>query len=299
MSPLLLLVPIGLLLVAAAAKASSGNGLGVETNASIATTLSKNARLRKSAIDAHKYVMKGGRNPAAIKMYQRTIGAPPTGKPDSAMEKRIESILGYNVSWVTKRVIAKKTTPKVVRAIPVSSVKKNEEDPLTAIVRSLTAPKTTSAKASAPTAKTLKASASKPTLKRAATVKALPKPKMASIKKETIPDFVNAAVNLDRYCSSNGMDRDVIKGYQRRIGNLSVDGVAGPKTKARVESILGRSVNWPHITAAIALRNYYGKKGRERSKIMAYQKAMGELVSDGIVGPKTKARYSVLTGKVW
>ena len=111
---------------------------------------------------------------------------------------------------------------------------------------------------------------------------------------------ISAANNLDAYLRTGAFDRTRVKQYQAAMGNISADGVAGPKTEARAEQLLNKDVKWPGIEAGRALYDYYvKKKGRDKNTIKKYQKAMGELTVDGIVGSKTKARTKSLTGINW
>jgi hypothetical protein len=237
-----------------------------------------------------------------IKYYQRKIGAKTTGKPDSQTEKKIEQILGYDVSWLPKKKVVKPKVftpakkPAVTAPKPKPATTVRESGPLEQILSTLTkAP----VKASTPTP--VKAAPAKkpqpvtPKLLPATTTRA---PQFTSIP-AAVPDSVIAATALDSYARSGGLDRTRIKDYQRRMGGLAIDGIPGPKTKARAETLLHRSISWPAQNAAEDLRTYYRGGGRDRTKIKAFQLAMGELTVDGLVGSKTKGRYKTLTGKTW
>lgn len=291
----------------------------------------KNQLLRAYARKFLRYVNKGGRSRLVIKNYQKRIGASTTGIADGQSEKRIEKILGYNVSWKPKKKVVRpsvftsrrrpvKSTrvrrrkPTIRRAPPKPSraVKvKPESDPITSILSTLMGKK-----AAAPKPKRAKTPVKKTTPARRRTVKALPastttRKTVRPKRREKIPqvrstptkpapaDNVVAAAALDKYLRSGGLERSVVKGYQKRMGELAADGVAGPLTLSRATDLLGRELVWPHISAAHSLRRYYRDKGRNRDVIRGYQSDMGELVVDGLVGRKTKKRYRALTGKKW
>lgn len=248
------------------------------------------------------YVNKGGISKSKIKYFQRKIGAKATGKPDNQTEKKIESILGYDVSWKPKKKVVKpkvytSVKPKVTAPTVKKPVTARESGPLESILATLT--KGTPKKANIPTPVKV-APVKKP---QTVTPKQLPAttsraPQFTSIP-TAVPDSVIAATALDSYLRSGGLNRTRVKEYQRRMGSLAIDGIPGPKTKARAETLLHRSVLWPAQNAAEDLRTYYRDGGRDRTKIKAFQNAMGELTVDGLVGSKTKARYKTLTGKTF
>jgi murein L,D-transpeptidase YcbB/YkuD len=93
-----------------------------------------------------------------------------------------------------------------------------------------------------------------------------------------------------------------VKDYQKAMGSLTADGIVGSKTRARAKALgvtLPQPGN-PAKTAAAALRDYlastgdFGSKAKPSAKVKAYQKTMGGLTADGIVGPKTIARAKAL-----
>lgn len=279
----------------------------------IPSTTTETPSLRFLSLGFLKYINAGGSDETRIAAYQKAIGAPVTGDPDEASEKRIEQILGYNVSWrPTKKKVHSKiykrkklkpktkssvaTAPKtaivkmprtasVSRARPIA--KTQPKGPLQDILSKLLAPKTK--------AKPPKKTTAKPITR---IIRTAPKSAIPAIATES--DDRQAAKQLDEYLRSGGLDRSIVKSYQSRMGGLVVDGVAGPKTKARAESLLGRTVYWPANDAADQLHTYYViSKGRDKATIKKYQTQMGELAVDGSVGPKTKTRYKSLTGKAW
>jgi hypothetical protein len=305
MNPLLLLLPI--LGLGAYALVSTQKAVAQKPD-------EKKADKKKSKSDDDKaskrrysqrllsYVNKGGSKKSIIKYYQRRIGAKTTGKPDSQTEKKIEQILGYNVSWKPKKKVvkpkvytsAKKPTVTAPKSKKVSSVR--ESGPLEQLLATLTSsPKKASSKTTAKAAPVKKPQTATPKLLPATTTRA---PQFTSIP-AAVPDSVIAATALDSYLRSGGLNRARVKDYQRRLGGLAIDGIPGPKTKARVETLLHRSVSWPAQNAAEDLRKYYRGGGRNRTKIKAFQNAMGELTVDGLVGAKTKKRYKALLGKTW
>lgn len=299
MNPLLLLLPIlglGAYALSVAKKASAQDK--PETKEKEDTDALK----RKYAQQLLSYVNSGGRLASKIKYYQRRIGAKATGRPDSQTEKKIEQILGYDVSWKPKQKVvkpkvytsAKKPTVTALRPATVKSARK--PGPIEQILSSLTKP---AVKAVVPTpvkvAPAKKPQTAQPKLLSATTSRA---PRFESIP-AAVPDSVIAATALDNYLRGGGLNRTRVKDYQRRMGGLAMDGIPGPKTKARAETLLHRSVSWPAQNAAEDLRTYYRGGGRDRTKIKAFQNAMGELTVDGLVGAKTRARYKTLTGKTW
>ena len=281
----------------------------------------------KAARELLAYVNKKGASATLISSYQKAMGISATGVPNAETERRVEEILGYDVYWLPsgkaptlvadKKVKPTKATPKpaakatpkpaakatpkpAAKATPKPAAKAtpkpattvtSEVGPLESILGPGTKPATTA------TPKPATKATPKPATKVAP--KALPASTSNLPAVPSVPDFVLAADSLDKYLRNGGLDRDKVRGYQSRIGGIDADGVAGPKTLARASKILGRSLSWPHIDAATDLYAYYLAKGRDKVKIKSYQQAMGELVSDGLVGPKTKARYQSLTGKRW
>lgn len=294
-----LLIGLGGLGILALAMKSSTAKAKQETQTKSSTALAKSEPaidLRMYARGLLNYVNRGGKKMTTIRKYQGKIGAKRTGIPDSQTEKKVEAILGYDVSWkpTKKRVPAKVFTRKKARVSPVRRTKakakpvsKKPSGPLEAILESLA-----KQKPMADTAPPKRAQTEKPKLLPATTRL----PKFTQIPK-ALPDSVVAASSLDAYLRNGGMDRTRIKDYQRRMGTLSIDGIPGPKTKARAESLLSRVVSWPANNAAEDLRLYYRQGNRNRTKIKAFQNAMGELTVDGLVGPATKRRYKQLTGK--
>lgn len=263
----------------------------VKAKKSTSSVDKKSQAIRKHAQDLLNYVNQGGTNKKYIRRKQQKIGAERTGKPDSQTEKKIEEILGYDVSWRPKRkIVSPKLFTETKQKTSSSAVKiPTESGPLEEIIKSLAQPepkKVTSVRKSSQTVK--------PKLL-PATIK-VPTEKIPTV---TLPDSVIAAQAIDVYLRNGGLDRTRVKDYQRRMGSLAIDGVPGPKTKARVENLLHRTVQWPAQTAAEDLRIYYRKGGRNRTKIKAYQNSMGELTVDGLVGPATKKRYKSLTGKTF
>jgi hypothetical protein len=297
MNPLLLLGLGGLALFALAkagsAKALSTNEAKAKANENKATQNAVEALAtlkRQYAQSLLSYVNGGGTKAATIKSYQKKIGAKTTGKPDTQTEKKIESILGYDVSWAPKKKVV---NPKVYTPTNTSAIKSDKK----AVSKETSKPQPV--KVVKPTA--VKVAPSKtpqteqPKLLTADTQTRAPR--FTSIP-NAVPDSVLAATGLDGYLKSGGLDRTRVKEYQRRMGGgLAIDGVPGPKTKARAETLLNRQVSWPAQDAAADLADYYRNGGRDRSKIKAFQNAMGELTVDGQVGPATKKRYTVLTGK--
>ena len=181
---------------------------------------------------------------------------------------------------VKKATVAKPTVAKT--AVRTTTVKK------------ATVAKPTVAKTAVSTTTVKKATVAKPTVAktavRTATVKVAP---AASTQKL-------AAGQLDAYLRTGKMERATVALYQKKMGELTADGVAGPLTEKRAEKLLGRDVKWPAIEAAKNLYSYYVKnKGRDKTKIKTFQKAMGELTVDGLVGSKTKKRVRALTTINW
>lgn len=300
MNPLLFLIPIlgGVTLLALSRSKASAQ----EPTKSEEKKAEDSEKKRRYAQQLLSYVNKGGTNKNKIKSYQKKIGAKRTGKPDSQTEKKIEQILGYDVSWKPKKKVVK---PKVftsakteVTAPKVTTTPVRELGPLEQIMTAL-AGKKAPIKVAKPTtvkaAPAKKLQPTKPKLLPATTTRA---PQFTSIP-AAVPDSVIAAGALDSYLRSGGLVRARVKEYQRRMGNLATDGIPGPKTKARAGTLLHRSISWPAQNAAADLRTYYRGGGRDRTKIKAFQNAMGELTVDGLVGKKTKARYRTLTGKTW
>lgn len=304
MNPLLLLLPIlglGAYALSVASKAAAQTK--PEEKKPEEKKVDKDVAKRKYAQRLLSYVNGGGTSKSKIKYYQHRIGAKTTGKPDSQTEKKIEQLLGYDVSWKPKKKVVK---PKVYTAAerptvtapkpkPVTPVR--ESGPLEQILSTLT--KKAPTKVSTPTpvkvAPVKKPQPITPKQLPATTTRA---PQFTSIP-AAVPDSVIAATALDSYLRSGGLNRTRVKDYQRRMGGLAIDGIPGPKTKARAETLLHRSVSWPAQNAAADLRTYYRGGGRDRTKIKAFQNAMGELTVDGLVGSKTKARYKTLTGKTF
>ena len=119
-----------------------------------------------------------------------------------------------------------------------------------------------------------------------------------------------AAAALDSYVRKGGSARSEIAVYQRHMKAVDPDGIAGPATKARAQSLLGKSVSWPTLTplgaapspvdakdAANELADYVTTyHGSHVDRIAAYQKALG-LGADGKVGPVTRAKVKSLTGR--
>ena len=308
MNPLLLLLPLGGLALLAFAK-----GTKAQPKTPKIPVADKDAAKRNYAQRLLRYVNKGGRVNRKIKWYQRRIGAQITGKPDTQTEKRIETLLGYDVTWRPRGKVVKPTvfTRPKTRPRKTTPIKKarSKPGPLEEILSTLAGPKKPapkkkpSARATAQVQR-LPARARKPAKKtQPKTPKQLPAtttraPRFTAIP-AAVPDSVVAATALDSYLRSGGMSRTRVREYQRRAGNLAIDGIPGPKTKARVETLLHRTVSWPANNAAEDLRNYYRDGGRDRTKIKAFQAAMGELAVDGLVGRKTKRRYEQLVGKTW
>lgn len=108
-----------------------------------------------------------------------------------------------------------------------------------------------------------------------------------------------AAQALDTYLRGGGLERGIVKAHQRNMGGLTVDGVPGPLTEKRANAILARTVSWPHIEAAKSLYKYYRDGGRSKSSIKNYQRKMGEITVDGLVGPQTKKRVRAITNINW
>lgn len=137
-------------------------------------------------------------------------------------------------------------------------------------------------------------------------------------------DAYDAAIDLREYINRTGnwgtsAHKDsTIAALQKRMGMGSdAIGIAGPKTRARATALgvtlppkPGTPVtSAPGVTggvtamqtgAAIALRDYltnsgsFGSKANPDRNVAQYQKDMGKLDNDGIVGPKTRARAHVL-----
>lgn len=289
-----LLIGLGGLGILALAMKSNTAKAKQETQTKSPSDESQTIDLRMYARGLLNYVNRGGKKMTTIRKYQGKIGAKRTGIPDSQTEKKVEAILGYGVSWkpTNKQVSAKVFTRKKARVSPgrqskAKPVSKKPTGPLEAILESLAKQKPL-----ADTARPKRAQTEKPKLLPANTRL----PKFTQIPK-ALPDSVVAASSLDAYLRNGGMDRNRVKDYQRRMGNLSIDGIPGPNTKARAESLLSRVMSWPANNAAEDLRLYYRQGGRNRTKIKAFQNAMGELTVDGLVGPATKRRYKQLTGK--
>jgi len=53
-------------------------------------------------------------------------------------------------------------------------------------------------------------------------------------------DAQEAAHGLAVYLNTGGRNRDAIRGYQRRMGHLTVDGIVGPQTQARMRALGAR-----------------------------------------------------------
>lgn len=294
MIPLLLLGIGGLGLLAL----SRGTAKETEEKKTVSTIKiddEKDEKQRRAALALLNYVnQKNGRNSKKIKAYQRAIGARKTGKPDAQTEKKVEAILGYNITWKPARKIVR---PKVFTQPTTKTVEK-KAGPLEQILSSLAGKPIAPKKVVRPTAKAVP---SKPPTESSPksltqTIKKIPSSSDVSL---TVPDSVKSAAALDDYLRSGGFDRTRVKDYQRRMGGISIDGVPGPKTKARAESLLHRQVTWPGQSAAVDLRDYYRSGGRDKTKIKAFQNAMGELKVDGLVGPATKKRYKALTGNIF
>lgn len=263
------------------------------------TTGSRKKTLIKNALKLLAYVNKGGKKAPTIRGLQMRIGAKQTGVADSQSEKRIEQILGYDVDWkpkgkVVRSTLAAKKTTKARRAKRKPIAVKGEADPITAILSRLAPKPAPKKKVVVKQAKPKRRVIRALPASTVTTTKPKPKPKLADSPQ------VLAAQRLHEYLLSGGLDRNVVKGYQEKMGNLTVDGVPGPLTLARAESLLDKDLVWPHIKAAIDLHKYYKvDRGRNRDVVKGYQEKMGELAIDGLVGPKTKKRYRALTGKKW
>lgn len=303
MNPLLLLLPIlglGAYALSVASKASAQTK--PKEKKPEEKKVDKDAAKRKHASRLLSYVNGGGISKSKIKYYQRRIGAKATGKPDTQTEKRIEQLLGYDVSWKPKKKVVKPKvftlakTPAVTapKPKPVKTVRKS--GPLEQILSTLT--KKAPAKVSPTPVKVAPVKKPQPVTPKRLPATTTRTPQFTSIP-AAVPDSVIAATAIDSYLRSGGLDRTRVKDYQRRMGGLAIDGIPGPKTKARAETLLHRSVSWPAQNAAADLRTYYRGGGRDRTKIKAFQNAMGELSVDGLVGSKTKTRYRTLTGKTW
>jgi len=124
----------------------------------------------------------------------------------------------------------------------------------------------------------------------------------------------NAARELAAYYNGGGRSASTIAGYQRTMGGLNADGIVGDLTIARA-SQLGATIHFAATpanvsdvrtpasasetesqrSAAAALARYYNGGGRDHVTIRSWQQAMGGgIAADGIVGPATRARASVL-----
>jgi hypothetical protein len=286
---------LGLAALAAYALSKSG-----QSAASTATTVQKQsgdgeAKLRHDAQNLLAYVNSGGQNKVSIATYQKKIGAKTTGIADSQTEQKISSILGYAVNWAPKKKVAPTTSQKKavlakVKSLPKTTTIKKvplptvvEPRPLEGLLEAITAPTRAEPKPPKALPETTEKSTIFPNL-----------PKVP-----VIDDSVLAANQLNNYLETGGLDRAKVKAWQKRIGSLTADGIPGPKTLARVSEVLKRDISWPAQEAAEDLRAYYASKGRDKGKIKTYQSEMGELTADGLVGPKTKARYKALTGKAF
>jgi|WetSurSiteA1Bulk_404760.scaffolds.fasta_scaffold15452_2 hypothetical protein len=306
---LLLLGALGIAALMMAAKGSSDS-------AAKKKALVSSSFQRAAAHNLLKYVRGGGKRAETIKAYQGQIGAHQTGIADAQTKARIEKILGYRVSWVEvpKKPVISTVTPAGLpkEALPKPSPPGHEVGPLESLVAALAGQK------SAPVAKP--ATVSKPTtVSKPATTAAKPvtvakpaatiakpvtvaKPKPVAKPQDEDEDAADAAHELDDYLATkpptlNGLNRVTVRALQARIG-VAADGVPGPKTAKKASELLLRPVSWPIINAANDLHTYYAvNRGRDKATIAGYQKLMCELVADGLVGPKTKARYTSLTGK--
>ena len=288
---------------------------------------------RMWALTALKYVQKNEAKCKAKKIrgFQRILGAVTTGKPDNGLRRAIEKVLGYKVKWPDVAGKARrKRVDKIKKAIvklrpiglpegfkgPVTKKKHatakaaakpparratrrsavTQAAPATPKKKSLVLSSATSEpvrdiiKALVPAVKFAAPQRKAKLPKRTARPAAKPRPK-------TTP--ATAANALDKYLRSGGYNRAMVKALQGRMGGIAADGVAGPKTRARAEELLGRKLHWPQIDAATELRTYYKQGGRNKAKIKGWQRAMGEIDVDGLVGPQTRKRYTGITGQRW
>ena len=338
MSPLLIGgILLGLLLLAKGkAQASSA----VTPTRSQKKVTASGSALRLVARQALSYVnTEDEEDPVVIRGYQKQLGCKQSGKPDDEMHKRIEKILNYAVSWVPGAKVAPTklfkpvvTKPKTVtKAVPVAppaaalAVRRATppQDPLTLVTKPAVKPapkpaplpiKVSSSEEIQDMLSTFTKGSQATAQKRLETIRkpqdifartepvpvttARSAPKLPAV--PTVSDAVAAAESLDDYLADGGIDRGKVKVFQARMGGLTADGVAGPRTFARAKELLGRTLAlWPANKAALDLHTYYAGKGRDKVVLASYQKTMGELDADGAIGPKSKARYTALTGKAW
>lgn len=205
---------------------------------------------------------------------------------------------------ITQRSPAKVAKPDDRR----TNVRKGSTPTKTTIVDAI---KSRTSNLSLPVAKPKTKSSSKTSTK--SPVKTAPKPtrvikptvtrkSVAKVAKPRTSPEQQAAMALDKYLRAGGKSRYTVKIYQKRMGKLAVDGIPGPLTYKRAVALYSGASSkgpWPMQKASEDLRKYYKGGGRSKSTIKNYQARMGELVVDGLVGPKTKSRYATLTGKLF
>lgn len=218
-------------------------------------------------------------------------------KPAMLTSPTLKPIVSTKTATVATPVVVQKTAPTLPKIATVKATSTPAKAAKVATVKKATTPKTTTAKtASVTTAKT----APKATSVRLASTASVAKAPAKTVVLDSSSAQKTAAKNLDAYLVGGGLSRTTVAKYQGQMGGLKADGVAGPLTEKRAEVLLGKDVKWPHIEAAKGLYNYYVKQGfRNKTSIKNYQKKMGELVVDGIVGTKTKARVRALTDINW
>jgi hypothetical protein len=302
---------------------------------------------RRAATLLLQHVKGGGRDKAVISLLQREMGeVVPDGIAGPRTHERVVSLLGYNVSWPgfspdtpnlkaqnilyqtpstlspkpkapqapqAKTVLGTETKP-VKRYTPIKPVIfPAEKGPIESLFSRVATP------AEKPAAKLTPKTATRPdgkppaklTPKTATRPDEKPAAKLAQSNANGSANQRNAATGIYSYYQGGGRDRNKIRAYQQTMGNLQVDGIVGPKTKARYAQLTSFQWTEPQATptspretapnaqktAAEDAYGYISSGGKNKDKIKLYQTEMGNLVSDGLVGPKTKSRIKELTGK--
>jgi peptidoglycan hydrolase-like protein with peptidoglycan-binding domain len=115
-----------------------------------------------------------------------------------------------------------------------------------------------------------------------------------------VSDRGAAASELEAYLRSGGRDRTRVADWQRRLG-IAADGVAGRETVAALARELMRTPNAAgnvdQRRAAYELGLYYDVlRLRDNGAIELYQRRMGNISADHIIGPQTRARMAALLG---
>jgi peptidoglycan hydrolase-like protein with peptidoglycan-binding domain len=289
---LLLLVAARAAGSAAAATAVTPHGKKSPTPGKTSTAVLATDTQRTAAEALLHYLGTGARNKGVIAKLQHTMGAIASdGVVGSRTRSRVESLLGHQVLWPKDIFDALSELKTVLVQFQDAGTKPAAES--SAESASATAPKKLRA---APSKKSNKSPAS------------APKPTAAS-PAQSADDATQAAQDLHTFVASGGRDRATVASFQRRL-NLDPDGIVGPSTRARVDTVLGAQ-SWPTDagkpvgaapapadprSAASELRNYLATGGKRKDRVRAYQEAMGGVKADGVAGAKTKARIAELLG---